>query len=85
MKNTKPILLSKETEREIGEIIRNAPQARWFLRSDEVLFISIEDLIADLKNFPNKQVDIDVLIAGIEASRDIALMNIEKKYEKHKI
>lgn len=83
---SKPIVIPQELEKELKEAFANAKQSRWFMRNDGVLFLSIDDLLEELRSIQeSKTLDqkaLEILIVGFEASRDIALMSIKNNPKK---
>lgn len=81
----KPTLINPELQQQIMKMLKEAPQARWFKRQDGVLFISIEDVLREFRQIQRDGLceprTMEILITGLEASRDIAEIEI-KKYEK---
>lgn len=81
----KPILINPELQRELMNMLKDAPQARWFKRDDGVLFVSVEDIIRDFRQIQRDGLcepkTMEILITGLEASRDIAELEI-RKYQK---
>lgn len=61
----------------------NPTTGRWFMRQDGVLFIAVDDVIADYEGLKKNELNppINVLIAALEASKAIAI----KEYDSLKI
>ena len=61
----------------------NTTTGRWFMRQDGVLFIAVDDVIADYQGLKKNELNppIDVLIAALEASKAIA----QKQYDELKV
>jgi hypothetical protein len=75
-------ILNPQIVREIDDMIKTAPRSRCYMSEDGVLFLSVDDLIQELKAFSKVSNDMEILIVGIETSKYLAEMEYRKLKEK---